>query len=52
MVGTVRTEGREKTRKWEAKRNPSTQVPIDTPLPILVQMGDILDRGDRARDIT
>lgn len=31
IVGTVRTEGREKTRKWEAKRDPSTQVPLDTP---------------------
>ena len=27
-------EGREKTRKWEAKRDPSTQVPLDTPIPI------------------
>lgn len=32
IVGTVGTEGREKTRKWEAKRNPSTQVPLYTPI--------------------
>ena len=32
MKGTVKTEGSDDSTKWEAKRNPSTQVPIDSPM--------------------
>ncbi len=32
IVGTVRTEGFENSRRWEAKRNPSSQVPLDSPI--------------------
>jgi len=32
MVGTVKIEGSDDSTKWEAKRNPSTQVPIYSPM--------------------
>jgi len=32
IVGTIKTEGRENTIRWEAKRDPSTQVPLDSPI--------------------
>ncbi len=32
IAGTVKTEGRENSRRWEAKRNPSSQVAIDSPI--------------------
>jgi len=32
IKGIVKTEGRENSIKWEAKRNPSTQVPLDSPI--------------------
>jgi SAM-dependent methyltransferase len=32
IVGTVKTEGHESTRRWEAKRDPSTRLPLDSPV--------------------
>lgn len=32
IVGTIKTEGRENSRRWEAKRNPSSQVALDSPI--------------------
>jgi len=32
IVGTVKTEGLENSRRWEAKRNPSSQMPLDSPI--------------------
>ncbi len=32
MKGTIKTEGRDDTRVWEAKRDPSTQVPLKSPV--------------------
>ncbi len=32
IVGTVKTEGHENTRRWEAKRDPSTRLPLDSPV--------------------
>ena len=32
IVGTVKTEGLENSRRWEAKRNPSSKVPLDNPI--------------------
>ena len=32
IKGTIKTEGLENTRRWEAKRDPSTQLPLDTPI--------------------
>ena len=32
IKGTVKTEGRENSVKWEAKRDPSTRVPLDSPV--------------------
>jgi SAM-dependent methyltransferase len=32
IVGTVKTEGSDDSKKWKAKRNPYTQVPIDNPV--------------------